>query len=565
MTVSRLSPAQSNQLLILVQEPRTAKLHEFYQVFSGIGDVQQIDFSYYSMFSVILLTYFDVRIAEQAKTLLEEISSLRVCQHNSSTVTSRSLVFSGLQLQKIEASCGVASYGDIECVKDLDDGRVLVSYYDSRAAQKAMVDVDPLGRSFELDETHLTQQNVEAASNTSQMEIGMLLKRLESQNTTPQTSNTDGNMMGDGANQWEGRRYPQETRPDSMSPGFNSLEDALPDAFFESDHSGMPGGSLQKLPPGFMPSECEVNPRAILQGLDWRTTIMARHLPNSLTQESLVSLLHTEGLKGKFDLVYLPIDRRTKCNVGYVFINMVNPQAVVDLYERFHLKRWNQYNSTKVCEVMYAKIQGRETLKEELHRRQADARAGRRPVDAGNFSSGTFLSGPGSGKNLSAPSSSMSGRNISGLSGSPPQSGKCYSATTLASSNSSNPMLGGVGDLPSSKGNFGSNQSSRAGPWKDSVSNACSTDAGHYHSEIDADSAFDVGSLEGRGGSFDLHLVRGTGGSFCQDPIPLQAYDQQTQQAIAMRRSHYENVQHKEHMIDMSYFFEDDSVDNIPN
>jgi hypothetical protein len=69
-----------------------------------------------------------------------------------------------------------------------------------------------------------------------------------------------------------------------------------------------------------------------------------------------------ESLKGTFDFFYLPIDFKNKCNVGYAFINMIEPRSILPLVERFDNRRWEKFNSEKVCQVSYARIQGRAAL-----------------------------------------------------------------------------------------------------------------------------------------------------------------------------------------------------------
>lgn len=46
-----------------------------------------------------------------------------------------------------------------------------------------------------------------------------------------------------------------------------------------------------------------------------------------------------------------------KCNVGYGFVNMTSPEATWRLYKAFHLQHWEVFNSRKICEVTYARVQ----------------------------------------------------------------------------------------------------------------------------------------------------------------------------------------------------------------
>lgn len=53
-------------------------------------------------------------------------------------------------------------------------------------------------------------------------------------------------------------------------------------------------------------------------------------------------------MKGKYDFLYLPIDFKNKCNVGYAFINMIVPEHIPSLVERFDNRKWDKFNSEKV-------------------------------------------------------------------------------------------------------------------------------------------------------------------------------------------------------------------------
>ena len=63
-----------------------------------------------------------------------------------------------------------------------------------------------------------------------------------------------------------------------------------------------------------------------------------------------------------FDFFYLPIDFKNKCNVGYAFINMTTHLAIPALVEDFHGRRWPKFNSEKVCQIAYGRIQGKLSL-----------------------------------------------------------------------------------------------------------------------------------------------------------------------------------------------------------
>ncbi|XP_059288900.1 protein terminal ear1 homolog [Lycium ferocissimum] len=120
---------------------------------------------------------------------------------------------------------------------------------------------------------------------------------------------------------------------------------------------------------GIMESNC----------LDSRTTVMIKNIPNKYSQKLLLNMLDNHCIhcneqiadgddqpKSSYDFVYLPIDFINKCNVGYGFVNMTSPEATLRLYKAFHLQNWEVFNSRKICQVTYARLQGIEALKEHF-------------------------------------------------------------------------------------------------------------------------------------------------------------------------------------------------------
>ncbi|EPS69916.1 hypothetical protein M569_04846, partial [Genlisea aurea] len=99
----------------------------------------------------------------------------------------------------------------------------------------------------------------------------------------------------------------------------------------------------------------------ILHGEDNRTTLMIKNIPNKYTSKMLLAAID-ETHMGAYDFLYLPIDFKNKCNVGYAFINMVSPSHIISFYEAFNGKKWEKFNSEKVASLAYARIQGRTAL-----------------------------------------------------------------------------------------------------------------------------------------------------------------------------------------------------------
>ncbi|KAF3449855.1 hypothetical protein FNV43_RR05934 [Rhamnella rubrinervis] len=99
----------------------------------------------------------------------------------------------------------------------------------------------------------------------------------------------------------------------------------------------------------------------IVSGEDNRTTLMIKNIPNKYTSKMLLAAID-EHHRGTYDFLYLPIDFKNKCNVGYAFINMLSPSHIIPFYEAFNGKKWEKFNSEKVASLAYARIQGKAAL-----------------------------------------------------------------------------------------------------------------------------------------------------------------------------------------------------------
>jgi hypothetical protein len=104
------------------------------------------------------------------------------------------------------------------------------------------------------------------------------------------------------------------------------------------------------------------------------TTAMLRNIPNKYTQKGLVDRLYLAGYCGELDFIYLPIDFKNKCNVGYAFLNFRTAEACARFAFEHHgcnsREKLPGYNSKKICEVSAARFQGCE---ENVRRLQASS------------------------------------------------------------------------------------------------------------------------------------------------------------------------------------------------
>lgn len=80
---------------------------------------------------------------------------------------------------------------------------------------------------------------------------------------------------------------------------------------------------------------------------------MLRNIPNRVDQAGLKTLLDQTSW-GQYDFMYLRIDFANNCNVGYAFINFMDPMAIVPFARARAGKKWNLFQSDKIAEISYA-------------------------------------------------------------------------------------------------------------------------------------------------------------------------------------------------------------------
>ena len=107
--------------------------------------------------------------------------------------------------------------------------------------------------------------------------------------------------------------------------------------------------------------EFKVNLENILSGKDKRTTLMLRNIPNKYSLQNLVDELNSNAL-GKYDYINLPIDYERKLNLGYGFINFLDPLYIVSFHEFYLTKKWQKYKSDKKIDLNYAEKQGKKDV-----------------------------------------------------------------------------------------------------------------------------------------------------------------------------------------------------------
>lgn len=88
------------------------------------------------------------------------------------------------------------------------------------------------------------------------------------------------------------------------------------------------------------------------------TTLMIRNIPNRYTQADLLDELTLLGFGGTIDFLYMPLDRGSKANVGYAFVNFLAVKAAFECREALHGYKFTRHGKDKVAIVSAAHLQG---------------------------------------------------------------------------------------------------------------------------------------------------------------------------------------------------------------
>ena len=111
-----------------------------------------------------------------------------------------------------------------------------------------------------------------------------------------------------------------------------------------------------------------INIENILQMKDNRTTLIIRNIPNKYDILLLLKELNL-NFENKFDIVYLHFDVKNNLNLGFGFINFINPIHILLFYEEFMGKKWNWSNSPKRSYLVYSNYQGKKELVEYIFKK----------------------------------------------------------------------------------------------------------------------------------------------------------------------------------------------------
>lgn len=355
--------------------------------FQRFGELRGF-FPQWRSFGFVILSYFDVRCAERAAAYARMNGSFFDCrfcfplevEDNQGTVVIFNLDGSVTDDQ-LRMMC--EEFGEIRDVRSTPkkNHQRFLEFFDVRAAQQAILGLnkrDVSGRKIKIELSHpggSRKALMEEFNSTLTMMLDRGCRKAgASFSSAPSLTPSAAALSlpypaGPQASSSGGRFAPAlrrrkggfgaeaaVSRPLGMDSSSSSSSVASSRGSSSAESKAGSGGASD----GFA-----VDFGRILSGNDVRTTVMVRNIPNKYDRSMLLEDFNRE-FQGKFDFLYLPMDFSNDCNMGYAFVNFLVPQSIVDFCQRFDRRRWGRFNSEKVCQITYAKIQGKRALVEHF-------------------------------------------------------------------------------------------------------------------------------------------------------------------------------------------------------
>ena len=103
-----------------------------------------------------------------------------------------------------------------------------------------------------------------------------------------------------------------------------------------------------------------VNPKNVILGLDKRTSIIIKNIPDYISDEQFKKIIL--NFSHEFDFFYVPMNIKTRKNLRVAFVNVLDSKQIVPIYMGLYKMKF-VYNSPNIeMEICYSKVQGKEQL-----------------------------------------------------------------------------------------------------------------------------------------------------------------------------------------------------------
>mmetsp|Transcript_25731 Transcript_25731/g.65471 ORF Transcript_25731/g.65471 Transcript_25731/m.65471 type:complete len:576 (+) Transcript_25731:111-1838(+) len=112
-------------------------------------------------------------------------------------------------------------------------------------------------------------------------------------------------------------------------------------------------------------SKYDIDPEKIQMGEDKRTTVMVRNLTGPRARKEFLQFLERCGLADRYTFFYMPCKEHRNVPAGFAFLNLVSAHDVHKLFVMVKSGFWREFLSDPQCKapaMSYARFQGHEEL-----------------------------------------------------------------------------------------------------------------------------------------------------------------------------------------------------------
>lgn len=185
----------------------------------------------------------------------------------------------------------------------------------------------------------------------SQMALQEVAGQFQSQDSPSASWSSDSTLSCGAVSSGQSSAEDSSMGP-SSSGGASSMSQSSPDGFCRGSHlePELLNNALERI--AELDSVLVLEPESTLS--HERTTVMMRNVPNNITREELLQIFDEEGFKAHYDLLYVPIDPKSRAGLGYAFINFVSNGSAEIFSKHFQgFQSWKM-QSEKICDVSWS-------------------------------------------------------------------------------------------------------------------------------------------------------------------------------------------------------------------
>ena len=103
-----------------------------------------------------------------------------------------------------------------------------------------------------------------------------------------------------------------------------------------------------------------VNPKNVVLGLDKRTSIIIKNIPDYISNEQFRNIILT--FCKEIDFFYVPLNIKTRKNLRVAFVNVLECKQIVPIYMGLYKMKFVYSSPNIEMEICYSKVQGKEQL-----------------------------------------------------------------------------------------------------------------------------------------------------------------------------------------------------------